>query len=162
MTSDLTVPQQLRQRLRKYFLVVFGMIGGLFALLVLLGVTLKLADADQKTTGTVLGIVAPLGMLAVVASSWVAVSKLWRCPKCEHGLYWVVSWNMSIFAGMSSPNCPGCGVLLFEPERKKRFVRFLIIAVVLVATAALAASVFFAGARTRRPAPVPADVRPPG
>ena len=96
MDPTASVPDQLRSRIRKYFLVVFAMIGGAIVLLIGLGATIKVLGVDSKTAGAVLGIVAPIAMLSVVVGSWVAVSKLWRCPKCDASVYWAVSWNMSV------------------------------------------------------------------
>ena len=161
--AELTVPQQLRARVRKYFLVVFGLIGGAVVLLMALGMVVKLSGLDAKASGLVLGISAPLLMLGVVAGSWVAVYKLWRCPKCDASIYWTVSWNMSVFAGTASPNCPGCGVELFTQEGRKRGLRILLILIAIAVGAGFAGAMFTASRSKRTPPPAPVvDTRPPG
>lgn len=163
MTDDAAVPQLIRARIRKYFLVVFGLIGGAIVLLMLTGIAVKTIGAESKTAGMVLGIVAPLLMLGVVASSWYAVYKLWRCPKCERSIYWTVSWNMSVFAGSASPNCPGCGVALFPPDYQKRTRRvFVILIAVAMGMGFLAAIAAATMAPKRQHATVTDTPRPPG
>jgi hypothetical protein len=127
MTTTPSAADVLRGRIRKYFFVVFGMIGGVLLTIIVLATGLKVAGADAKTTGMVLGVAAPVLMLGVVISSWIAVGKLWRCPQCDKNVYWTVSWNMSLFASAASPNCPGCGVELFTPAARARWKRTLFI-----------------------------------
>ena len=162
MTTD-SAPLQLRSRIRKYFLVVFGLIGGAVVLLVLLGAAVKLAGVDGKTGGAILGIAAPLLMLGVVGSSWYAVHKLWRCPKCEKSVYWLVSWNFSLFASAAASNCPGCGVELFTVDQKKKTQRRFIILIVLAIGMGLLGGLAAAVTSPRRPPePLGQQPRPPG
>jgi cytochrome c biogenesis factor len=126
MPTDAASPaDQLRGRLRQYFLVVFGMIGGAVVLLIALGAVLQNAT-DPKTAAQVTTLTAGVLMLGVVGGSWVAVSKYWRCPACEKSLYWQVSLNMSVFSSARS-ECPGCGVELFTTDRKRRVRRLMVL-----------------------------------
>lgn len=162
MTTD-SAPVQLRSRIRKYFLVVFGLIGGALVLLVILGAAVKMSGVDGKTGGAILAIVAPLLMLGVVGSSWYAVYKLWRCPKCNQSVYWLVSWNFSLFASAAASNCPGCGVELFTVEQKETTQRRFIILVVLAMGMGLAGGLAAATMSPRRPPqPLGPAPRPPG
>ena len=136
--ASATPADVLRGRLRKYFLVVFAMFGGAIAFLVVLGTVVKLAGIDPKTSGVVMGVAAPLVMLGVVAGSWIAVSKLWRCPACDQNVYWLVSWNMSVFAASAKSTCPGCGVELFTVAGRKRANRRLLIMVAIAVAFGLA------------------------
>lgn len=136
-----THAEQLRGRIRKYFFVVVGLIIGAFVFIIALATTVKLAGLEDKTAATIVGVASMGVMLGVVASSWIAVAKYWRCPACEKSIYWAVSWNLSLFAGSASPNCPSCGVELFTQKARKRAFRLLLILIGLGAAAGVVASV---------------------
>ena len=149
--TDATPAQILRSRIRKYFLVVFGMFLGAAVLLVVVGVVLK--TLAPSGAATAMGILAPVAMLSVVVGSWVAVSKLWRCPACDKNVYWVISMNMSILASQAPSTCPGCGVTLFDTaDRQRRGRRFLVLIVlaVVLGIAGAMASGFMAQKRAQQ------------
>jgi cytochrome c biogenesis factor len=152
MTTTATPAELLRSRLRRYFAVVFGLFVGAIVLLVALGAVVKLAGVDKKSAGLIIGIAAPLVMLGVVISSWIAVSKLWRCPACEKNIYWLVSWQMSLFAASASTTCPSCGVELFTPAANQRRRRLFLVLVALGVIAGLggAATAGFVDAKKRQ------------
>jgi len=145
-------------RLRKYFAVVLGMLAGAVVLLMALGAIVKVSGADERTGGLMLGVAAPLLMFTVVALSWVAVAKLWRCPACDASVYWLVIWNMSVFAGAASKTCPKCGVELFSPQTARRGVRVLLIMMLigaLFAVGGIAASTMLAKEQQEQQKPLP-------
>lgn len=159
-----TPAEVLRGRLRKYFLVVFAMFAGAILFMVVLSTVVKLAALDPKTTGTVLGVAASLAMLSVVAGSWVAVSKLWRCPACDQNVYWLVSWNMSVFASAAKSTCPRCGVELFTVKGRKRTNQRLLILVAIAVAFGLAGAMAsgFLAQKAKRQGTTQQQPPPPG
>ena len=143
-----TPAEIVRSRIRRYFLVVFGLFVGAAALLVVLGVTVK-SVFDPQTAAKIVGVSFPIVGLAVVLGSWVAVSKLWRCPACNASLYWTISWNMSLFARSASRTCPSCQVELFTEKGQKRGFRVLLI-MVLVAFGAGVLGAAVTATKTRK------------
>jgi hypothetical protein len=158
--ADATPADVLRSRLRKYFVVVIGMIFGAIALLITLGALAK--TLSPTSAGMVMGVLAPIAMISVVIGSWVAVSKLWRCPACDKNVYWLVSMNMSILAATAQSNCPACGVELFpvadRKRRTRRFVILIALAVGLGMAGAMTSGFLAQKSRTQQTPPPP----PPG
>ncbi len=122
--------QEMRRRVRLYMisvaLIIIVGFGGTVAGLGLLKKTM--GDSFTAGPGAILFIG---GILLTVGCAWIAVYKLLRCPKCDRWVVWQMSTNYSLFAGMSSRTCPGCGSELFEEKSRRRFVRILIIIMLL-------------------------------
>lgn len=160
MEPAASAADQLRSQIRRYFLVVFGMIAAAIVFVIALAAVVKVAITEEKTAATVVGIAGFLVMLGVVISSWVAVSKYWRCPACQKNLYWTVSWNMSLFARAASPNCPGCGVELFTASGRKRSFRILLVMILVFMGMGAIGAAF--STKTARKAPTIEAPIPPG
>lgn len=145
MTTMTAVEAQaeLKRRLRRYFVIVLGLLGSVFLLPVFASLALKSSGVAVTTFGPIVGIVTAVGMFSIVGFSWYLVFKLWRCPACDTNIYWVVSMNMSAFASMyGKRHCPKCGIELFAPGRSRRFliVVFLVIGVFIALGAIAGAS----------------------
>lgn len=149
---------ELRRRVRRYFLVVVSGLAGAFALPFALGAAVTAGGMEKQAAGALAGVVGVAGMFGVVALSWFLVYRWWRCPVCDRNVYWVVSMNMSFFAGAASKTCPGCGTQLIAPGSARRFfLRILLIAGLFMALGVLAG---LSGLSSKRAPPPPSTQQP--
>ncbi|MBL8936253.1 MAG: hypothetical protein JNM69_16985, partial [Archangium sp.] len=151
---------ELRSRIRTYFFSVVGLL--LVAFLVVpfvLTVVLVAAGMSKEQAGPVVGASVVVSMLGVAAMSWYLVYRLWRCPACDANIYWLVSWNMSFFAGAyGKKSCPKCGIELFGPRSSRRFI--LVLLGIALLLGALGAIMSLGARRPRTPAPATAPATP--
>lgn len=163
MNTSLT-PQQIieemRARIRRYMRIVVLLIAGLFGIMVLMAMVVG-ATGGNKTASTVAGVVGAALMLGLVATSWVLVHRLWRCPACDANVYWVVAWNTSAFAGAANKTCPKCNAVLFEPRTGMRSLRTVMILVGIGVAFALAGAMASGAMRQKRAAAAAAATQPP-
>ncbi|MFO0594907.1 MAG: hypothetical protein U0228_06375 [Myxococcaceae bacterium] len=141
--------QELRRKLRNYFLAVVGLLlFSLFGAPLIGGFIAAAAHLDPNVAGRNIGMFAAASMFSTVVIAWVLVYRWWRCPACNANVYWLVSMNMSAFAGAYNRKaCPSCGIQLFPDKSPRRFMVVLaIIAAVFVVLGALMA----AGAASQR------------
>lgn len=131
MNAGLTpeqIVEEMRSRIRRYMRIVVLLILGLIGCMTLMAVAVGVSHNDPTVT-TASGIVFGALMLALVATSWVLVHRLWRCPACDANVYWVVAYNTSAFASLASKTCPKCNAVLFAPQSAKRSLRLTLIIV---------------------------------
>lgn len=131
MNTNLTpeqIVEEMRARIRRYMRIVVLLIFALVGIMGLLAVAVG-ASGGNKTASTAAGVVGAALMLGLVATSWVLVHRLWRCPACDANVYWVVAWNTSAFAGAASKTCPKCNAVLFAPRSGNRSFRMVMILV---------------------------------
>lgn len=131
MNQKLT-PQQIieemRARIRRYMFIVVLLIIGMVLSMVVVAAIVG-ASGGSPTANTVAAVVGATLMVGLVATSWVLVSRLWRCPACDANVYWVVARNTSAFAPLASKTCPKCNAVLFEQRTRKRSLRAVMILV---------------------------------
>jgi hypothetical protein len=107
---------------------------GVLAAFVVAGAAIALAKAlALEGTAMRITIAAAVGSCLVLAVGigWWSTFRNLRCPSCNEGIWWQVSWNTSLFAARASKHCRQCGVRLFD-ERSNRFVVVLLVVAFLL------------------------------
>jgi len=149
------VAAQMRRRLRTYFAMVFGGLAALVALIVLAGVVGHLAFGDDKGAGRAISVVGGAGFLGYMAFAWWSVFHYLRCPACSRLVAMQVSWQYSILSGLASPECRGCGALLFDSAGSRRFRRVLFFVMGIAFALGVVGAVLSMSMRKHHAAPAP-------